>query len=171
VISHAQDLLPQAQAELLSHLAKTGNLLEACALARTSPKVVRTRAKDDAAFAEAIQDAWDDYRDGVVIPEAHRRAVSGTRKGVYYRGELGKNEHGEPAYEHNYSDALLIRLLEVLDPRFRPHQIVESRPGPGPADLATLSPEARARMEALLEQLAKDQSPPATPTEPKQGIS
>lgn len=169
-VNHADAFGPRLQAELLAHLARTGDLLKACGLVRTTTRAVRQRAKDDPVFAEALANAWADFRDGVLIPEAHRRAVEGTRKGVYYRGELGRDENGEPAYERQFSDALLIRLLEKHDPTFRPHQVVENTTnGPGPADLATLSPEARAKMEALLEQLAKDdpkhgQLPPTPPS-------
>jgi hypothetical protein len=166
LINQAADLGPAAQAALLEHIARRGNLVEACALARTSPRVVRARAKQDQVFAEALRDAWDDFKDGVLLPEAQRRAVQGTRKGVYYRGELGKDENGQPAYEHQFSDALLIRLLEVLDPRFRPHSVIETKNEPKAADIDALSPEARARLEAFLEQRVADEkakdAPPAS---------
>ena len=147
---------PAAQAVLLAELARSGNLVHAAALAKTSARIVRRRAKEDEVFAEALQEAWDDFRDGVVIPEAKRRAVEGTLEGVYYRGEPAKNDDGKPAYQRRFSDALMIRLLEVLDPRFRPHQVVETRPGPQASDLDALSPEARAKLEAFLEQRAAD---------------
>jgi hypothetical protein len=157
LIRSASDLGPEAQAQLLEHLAQSGNFVEACALARTTAAAVRRRVKDDPVFAEALATAWDDFKDGVLLPEAKRRAVEGTKKGVYYRGEIGKDEHGQPAYERQFSDALLIRLLEVHDPRFRPHQVVETRQGPQASDLDDLSPEAQARLEAFLEQRAADE--------------
>lgn len=97
----------------------------------------------------------------MLIPEAQRRAVEGTREGVFYRGELGRDEAGQPAYQRRFSDALLIRLLEKHDPSFRPHQVVENRPaGPRPEDLDALSPAARAALEEFLRLRARDAAPP-----------
>ena len=63
--------------------------------------------------------------------------------------------------KNRYSDAILLRLIEAMDPAFRPHKVVEQRPAFDPRDIDALSPDARAKLEAFLEQLELDQARPA----------
>lgn len=144
-------ITPAVQQIVVSTLATTGNLVAAARAARTTAKAVRDRAKIDVDFAMALDEAWRDYTDGILIPEAHRRAVEGVEEPVFFRGEPAKDEDGRPARLRKYSDTLLIRLLERRDPAFRPHHVVEARPGPGPEDLQKeMTDEERAKLEELL---------------------
>jgi hypothetical protein len=142
---------PEEQIALLDVFRRTGDIGAAARVAGTTTAAVRERARRDQAFAEALQTARDDYRDEVVIPEAQRRAVQGTLEPVYYRGQRAQEPDGTPAAVRKYSDAIMLRLLEVLDPRFRPRSVHEVRPAQvEPQDLDALSPEARAKLDELV---------------------
>jgi len=165
----AADLDPEQQVVILEHVAQSGNLKEAAALARTTTGTVRRRARNDPIFAEALAEAWDDFKDGVLLPAARQRAVDGIEEGVYYRGEPARDSAGVPAKVKKYSDALLLRLLEVHDPRFRPHSVQEPRQTPvGPETLDALSPAAREKLEAFLQQRIRDDAQLSPPTAPPQ---
>lgn len=167
------DLVPAVQIQVLQHLAQLGDLSKAAALSGTTMSAVRQRAKDDEEFATALEGAWADYRDAVLIPAAAKRAVEGVWEPAYYRGGPARDHVGgpecragtcacPPGGKRNYSDALLLRLLEVLDPRFRPHKVIESsQPIVGQRDLDALSPEARAKLESFLAQCELDGARPA----------
>jgi hypothetical protein len=156
----ASRLTPEDQVVLLEHVAQSGNLRAAAALVGTTQQAVRALAKKDPTFAEELQTAWADFRDGVLLVEAHRRAVDGVVEGVYYRGVPTVDEHGRPAKVSHHSDALLIRLLEVHDPRFRPHSVQEVKHSQPELDLEKLTPEQRAKLEELLESLRPKDQPP-----------
>ncbi|HTR37147.1 MAG TPA: hypothetical protein VMH80_14680 [Bryobacteraceae bacterium] len=69
-----------------------------------------------ARFEEARRRAGQTLED-----EAVRRAVEGVRRPVLYRGKQVYIQ-GEPQYEVEYSDQLLIRLLEAMNPeKYRHH--------------------------------------------------
>jgi len=167
-ITGPASLTPLAQSIIVEEIARTGNLVAAAAAAHTTTRVVRQRTETDPEFAEALREAWNDFRDGVLVPEAHRRAVMGTRKGVYYKGERAQERDGSEATIVEYSDSLLIRLLERHDPKFRPHHVVEANAGPKASDLDDLTPEERQTLEQLLLARARrlGQAPPATAPPP-----
>ena len=96
----------------LVNLSKMGNVTRAAKVAKVSrvnAHKARHRSKDFAKkWGEALEEAAD-----VLEAEAHRRAVTGTRKGIYHLGKL-------TATERQYSDALLIFLLKATRPtKFR----------------------------------------------------
>src|ERR1035438_4189978 len=71
---------------------------------------LRKDATDPARFAEARERATQTLED-----EAVRRAVEGVRRPVLYRGKQVYIQ-GEPLFDIEYSDQLLIRLLEAYNP-------------------------------------------------------
>ena len=71
---------------------------------------LRKDATYPARFAEARERATQTLED-----EAVRRAVEGVRRPVLYRGKQVYIQ-GEPLFEIEYSDQLLIRLLEAYNP-------------------------------------------------------
>jgi hypothetical protein len=160
----AANLGPQAQLIFLEHLSQSGDLPIAAAQAGTTASAVRARIRQDPVFAAAVHDAWEDFKDGPLMRAARERAITGVEEGVYYRGEPARDETGKPAKVRKFSDAILLRLLEVLDPRFRPHSVQEVRqPSIGPEALDDLTPAARQALEAFLEQRAKDEDAKAQP--------
>lgn len=163
-------ITPDVQALICERIAATGNLADAAAVALTTPAVIRRRAERDEAFAEALRTAWQDFKDLVLIPAATSRAVQGVRRGVYYKGQIARDEHGEPVYEQHYSDQLLLKLLEVLDPRFRTHTVQEIKAQVGPAQIDELTPEQKRKLEDLL-RTVQDTSHvelPPSPTAPEE---
>lgn len=162
-------ITPDVQALICERIAQTGNLADAAAIALTTPAVVRRRAERDEAFADALRNAWQDYKDLVLIPAATERAVKGVRRGVYYRGRPALDENDNPVYENHYSDQLLLKLLEVLDPRFRTHTVQEIKASVGPAQIDELTPEQREKLEALLRTLPQPHAElPPSPTAPEE---
>lgn len=99
---------PEVRARFLRNLRDTGNVSVSARAVGVSPghmRVLRTREPDfDADWAEAEMEAADALEE-----EARRRAVKGTAKGIYHKGAL-------VARERQYSDQLLIRLLEANKP-------------------------------------------------------
>lgn len=150
-------LSPEVCAKVLDVIAARGNLSEAARAAGVTMAQVHDLRRADSEFALAYDGAWEAYKDAVLIPEAARRAVEGVERGQYYRGVPTLDEHGRPVRERHHSDALLLRLLEVFDHRFKPHHVTEVREAPvGAQDLDALSPAARARLEAFLDQRQRD---------------
>jgi Spy/CpxP family protein refolding chaperone len=166
----ASRLTPEDQVVLLEHVSQSGNLRAAAALVGTTQQAVRELARRDPSFADEMQAAWADFRDGILMVEAHRRAVDGVEEGIYYRGVPTTDEHGRPAKLRHHSDTLLIRLLEVHDPRFRPHSVQEVKHSQPELDLEKLTPEQRAKLEALLEALRPKENPPAGVDAPGQDV-
>lgn len=155
---------PEEQIALLDLLRKSGDIGAACRLVGTTTAACRERARRDPEFAAALAEAREDYKDEVLLPEAQRRAVEGVVRRVYYKGEQATNKDGSPAEQMEFSDAILLRLLEVYDHRFRPRSVHELRQAPVEArDLDLLTPEARAKAEELLALIAQA----STPTPPQ----
>lgn len=156
--THLQ-LTPEVQAIICDRVAHTGDLGIAARTAFTSVNAIRARQQRDPAFDEAMQQAWRDFADLVLIPAVKQRAVDGVPRGVYYRGQIAKNEHNEPVYELHYDNNLLLRFLEVLDSRFRPHQVNEIRTPVNAAAMDDLTPEQRQKLEAFLDSMPQAQAP------------
>jgi len=163
------DLVPAVQALVCEVLETTGDLGKAARAAGTTLSAIRAAAARDPSFSEALELAVTNWKDSVLIPEAARRAVEGAEKGVYYQGKQVLDEEGKPVVERVYSDGLMLRLLEVLDPRFRPHSVTERRDAPTAAAIDNLLPEQRRRFDAFVESLhlAPPTSPPAAGDAPQ----
>lgn len=94
----------RARIVYLESLERTGMVgLSAKACGVTHRQINRVFKKDEA-FAEACQEALCAYRDRIEA-EAHRRAVEGVEKGVWYRG-------ARVGTEQEYSDSLMQTLLK-----------------------------------------------------------
>jgi hypothetical protein len=109
--------LQQKKRAFLMAFAEMGNITRAAELAGIARSNHYDWLKDDpdypALFREADQQACDRLEQ-----EARRRAIEGLK-----RYKFGKNgqplinpETGEPYYEHEYSDTLLIFLLKGANP-------------------------------------------------------
>jgi hypothetical protein len=157
------DIGPDQWAAICEEIARSGNLRRAAARASTEPRHVRRLAREDPDYGGLLEDAWEDYKDCVLLPSAQERAVEGVVEPVYFQGRRAKDidEKGNeiPAGKRSYSDGLLMRLLEVHDKRFRPHQVVEQKTSSvTQQDLDALSPAARELLEKFLAQRAQDEA-------------
>lgn len=152
---------PEAWGVICDEMSQHGNLRKAAAAAGTEPRFVRRAAQADPDYAQLLEDARQDYAECTLVPEAHRRAVEGVDKGVYFQGI-------RVATEAQYSDGLLMELLKVHDHRFRPHQIVENKPSNAVSqdDLDRLPPDERQALEAFLAIRAANAAKKANPPPP-----
>jgi len=80
--------------------------------------------------------------------EAERRAVDGVAR---YR-MLGSGDSAEMVTEQHYSDAIMLRLLERHDKRFRKGEVIEQETRvSGAIGLDKLPADARAKLREVLE--------------------
>lgn len=94
--------------------------------------------------------------------EAWRRAVEGTPRGVFQKGERVMDHDGQPATEQQYSDRLLEVLLRSrLSDRYGDKKQIEVRGRVDVrsvtlsiADLQALSPEQRGQLARIMERIA-----------------
>jgi len=100
---------PTIQARFLTALADTGNVRYAAQQIKRSPTTVYAWRKRDPAFALAWDETLQAAMDTVLEPEAIRRAVEGSERGIWYQGE-------RVGVEREYSDTLLIFLLKGWNP-------------------------------------------------------
>ena len=100
----------------LRALESTGSVFRACQIARL-PRATAYRWRDaDREFASAWQRSQQLGSDALQ-DEAIRRAVEGTARKKFYKGQpIIDPETGEQYVEYDYSDALLIRMLEARRP-------------------------------------------------------
>jgi hypothetical protein len=107
------ELTPQKKARFLQALAETGYVLKACQLASIHRRLSYQWKEEDPVFAQQWKEALEAYYD-MMEAEADRRAVEGTLKPVFWRGE-------EVGAIREYSDTLLMFRLNGLRPeRYRP---------------------------------------------------
>lgn len=97
------------QAKFLKRLAETGHVGHAAEYAHVSGKTAYEHKKHNPEFAAAWEEALEVAVQTVMEPEAWRRAIDGTDKGVYHNGEL-------VATEKEYSNTLLIFLMKAHMP-------------------------------------------------------
>ncbi len=112
--------------------------------------------RDDPVFRDDVEGALEEYRH-ILTSEAHRRAIEGVKKPIYFQGKrvFDEDEDGDPipAFIKEYDTTLLLALMKRWIPEFKDKQIVETRNlnvDMGMADLENLSPEQREKLEALL---------------------
>lgn len=97
----------------LTAYVETSNISNACISAGIDRSTFYAW-KVDAEFAKAFEVAEQQAGDALEA-EAARRAKEGVRRPVLYKGEIVVID-GEPLYEHEYSDTLLIFLLKGIKP-------------------------------------------------------
>lgn len=93
---------------MLAAFAECGNVTQACKIADIGRTAHYEWLKDDPEYAKAFDDALEQATDRLE-QEARRRAVEGTIKPVFYKGD-------ECGYVREYSDTLLIFLLKGANP-------------------------------------------------------
>jgi hypothetical protein len=96
------------QSVFLKHLCERANVSCASKAARISRKTVYAKRNTDPLFKTAWDDALDEACDHLE-EEARRRAVEGTNKPIFYRGQV-------VGHIREYSDTLLIILLKAHRP-------------------------------------------------------
>ena len=107
-MSNRIKLTDEIKDKFLDLLKKTGNISKSVKLIGISRMTVYSCRKRDSEFAAGWDEAIDEYVDALEA-EADRRAVEGTLRPVFYKGE----QCGEI---REYSDTLLIFRLKALRP-------------------------------------------------------
>ena len=98
-------------------------------------------------FEEARKQATRALEDAAI-----RRAKEGTAKPVLHKGKQVYVD-GEPLYEHQYSDALLMFLLRAYDrEKFGDRQVIELKLEDWDGDLSKLSEQSARRLLAQIEE-------------------
>lgn len=170
----------ELQARFLDRFAETGRLMESSAYVGVARETVRVWRKTDPDFGAAYQDALEAYREKL-RREIERRGVEGWLEPVYQGGvralEPVLNADGtvrrdadgnivqRPAEVRKFSDRLLELLAKRMDPDFRERvdlsgKLEGSTEGSTGSsaqvrrELERLSPEGRARLRAVVEELA-----------------
>jgi hypothetical protein len=114
----------------LAALAKTGNLSRSCSVAKVAPSTMYALRDKSEEFNTSIDKALIQAAD-VLEDEAMRRARDGLVRYKFYKGEpIIDPRTGEPYYELEYSDTLLIFLLKGCNPvKYRENMQHEHRHG------------------------------------------
>jgi len=100
--------------DFIAALADTGNVTKAAERVGVPRKTLYDHKARDEEFAEAWNYAMNEAHDRLEY-EAWRRAVHGVDRPVYQKGEL-------IGFEKQYSDNVLIRLLEATKPEKYRHR-------------------------------------------------
>ena len=108
----------------LKKYREIGQEVSAAIWSQAGVKAVNRWKREDSAFVEAMEIQYQLHVEDV-IREAYRRAIVGDPKLKFHKGDVitvRNKETGEwePYIEYERSDRLMIALLEVLDPRFKP---------------------------------------------------
>lgn len=100
------------KARYLDMLRKTGNKSVSARAIGFAPGTIAKHRMEDAAFDADVIEALDEAADALEA-EARRRATEGVIRTKW----VGPAETGREIDEYQYSDALLIRLLEANKPQ------------------------------------------------------
>jgi hypothetical protein len=138
---------PQKRGKFLENLRKHGNVTIAAKSIGSAHRTVYDWRADDPTFKEEWDDAMRQYST-VLEAEADRRAVEGTRRPVYYQGQV-------VGYVDEYSDTLLMFRLKKLDPQGYKDRVEHS--GDEDHPVVIRDPEARnARINSLISQASPE---------------
>lgn len=138
----------------LDNLEETGNVSRAAEAAGIS----RQTAYDSRDRSKEFRKDWDaalDVATDKLEAEARRRAVDGLVRYKFHKGyPVTHPETGEPYYEHEYSDTLLIFLLKAHRPEKFRDRVEHTGADGGPIrheDVGLTDEERLKRLTAILD--------------------
>lgn len=145
----------------IDELRRTGLKTVAAAAAGIHIQTAKMRVLKDPEFAEAVKDAREEAAE-VLEKEAWRRAVEGvTRQKV-----IGSGENALLIEEQQYSDPLLIKLLEGNNPEKFKTRTASEISGPGGQPVELNDTGSAARLAAILEDAKRRRDAAGEPDEP-----
>lgn len=97
--------------QYLLELSRTGQIVASAYVVGVCKQTITNHRDKDVAFADAVLEAIDRYRDSIDA-EIRRRGVEGVEEPVFYQGRVA-------GWVRKYSDALLIEHAKAHDPRYR----------------------------------------------------
>lgn len=125
---------PKKRAMLAAYVTTGGSVLAACKAAKVGRTTHYQWLAEDEVYAEAFEQAKAQAGE-TLEAEAIRRAMKGTRKGIYHLGV-------RTSYEMVYSDTLLIFLMKGNMPEKYRERISQEVSGPGGGPIQTQEIEA-----------------------------
>jgi hypothetical protein len=151
------ELTPKMRAFLAAY-GRTGRIGQAAEAAKVNRGTHHTWLRDSAAYRLAFEQTAE-LIGSMAEDAAVERAIHGIKKLVTYRGRAIK-VNGQPLYETEYSDQLLLAILKKVIPAYRERTAMEHS-GSFEVDLAQRLIEGRKR---LLEWSKKDEEAKALGT-------
>jgi len=119
-MSQGKGLTPDEKAKFIQKLKLTGgNVSAACKAVKRSRNALYENKKTDADFSAAWDEACESVYDSME-QEMYRRAVKGVTKPLIFKGQIVKDDDGNPIMIREYSDRLLEFALKGNRPeKFR----------------------------------------------------
>ena len=162
VLGYRRPMTEKRKDAFLKELARTGVVTHAARVA--SPAHMTRKGPSSSFYSErrtdpmfaAVWDAAIEAADAKLLIEARRRAIEGTERGVFQKGERVIDHDGKPATHNEYSDRILELLLKARFPsEFIERKAIEtvSRPTGWTvtgADLACLSQEQTRQLQNIM---------------------
>jgi hypothetical protein len=119
----------QMQQDALEAFEDTGNVTLGCKKARVPRRTFYNWLRDIPEYQASYEESAK-IAAGVLEAEAHRRAVVGVKKGVFYKGK-------KVAVQQEYSDTLLIVLLKAHAPEKYKERTSNEHSGPNGGPIPT----------------------------------
>jgi hypothetical protein len=119
----------QMQQDALEAFEDLGNVTLACKKAKVPRRTFYNWLRDIPQYKTSFEESTK-IAVGVLEAEAHRRAVGGLKKGVYYKGK-------RVAWQTEYSDTLLIVLLKAHAPEKYKDRTSNEHSGPNGGPIPT----------------------------------
>jgi len=162
VLGYYRHMTAKRKDIFLKELARTGVVTHAARVA--SPVSMSRKGPSSSFYSERRTDpvfaaAWDaalEEADAKLLIEARRRAIEGTERGVFQKGERVIDYNGEPATHRDYSDRIMELLLKSRFPSdFIERKAIEHVAKPSGwritgADLACLSPSQTKSLQNIM---------------------
>lgn len=143
----------ESRQRFLAAFSLTGALQEAARAAGVSPMTVRSHLKNDPAFKDAYDEAYEDFKEALQN-EALRRAIMGWDEPVYQKGE-------QVGTIRKYDTRLLELLLKRHIPEFKEKHQVDVNVAAGTLAVPTTDSEEewekRHAQEAEFEEIREEQ--------------
>jgi hypothetical protein len=141
--ANGNELSPK-QRTFMSAYTRTGRIGAAAAAAKVHRKSHYLWLRESAAYRAAFE-ATSQIIAGLIEDAAVERAVHGVKRPVLYQGKI-VIVNGEPLYQIEFSDPLLITLLKKFNPAYKERtELQHSRS----IDLVQRIQEARRRVLAM----------------------
>ena len=109
--------LSPKQRTFICAYTRTGRIGAAAAAAKVHRKSHYLWLRESAAYRAAFE-ATSEIIASLIEDAAVERAVTGVKRPVLYQGKIVK-VNGEPLYQIEYSDQLLITILKKFNPAYR----------------------------------------------------
>jgi hypothetical protein len=109
---------PQKKTMFLGELKRHGFVMRACQAVKIDRATVYRWLATDAKFAERFREIEDSITE-ICESAAMERGIQGVKRPVLHNGKQVRDAQGNPLFEVDYSDGLLISLLKARSPKYK----------------------------------------------------